>query len=539
MNARRNNRRRGWIPASAGILAATLVSLIALGGCTEPNAQDDVLDVAFQEQISNLDRTFTTKREYIILSQLIDDFLFAVNPDTLDYEPLLAKSYEFVDKTTLDVTLRKGVTFHDGSPLSADDVVYTYRFVIDPANGARAQQHVSKWLDSVEKTGPRSVRFHLSYAYPLALRDMAVTVPIRKAGSYTRDGELDKGALVTRENGLGPYKVVKFDPGREVLLKRYDGYYDGSPKGQPAIDTIRIHTISDWGSQQAGLLSGELDWLYNVPGDIAENLAASGYAKREVGSSMRIGFLVLDAKGITGADNPLTKLKVRRGINHAINRQSIVDNIVRGGAKVIDSSCHPVQFGCEQDVRHYDFDPDKARQLFADAGYPNGFPMTVWAYRNPYVAEAMAQDLRNVGINVDLRYVKLPVLNKARSGGQIQSYFGTWGAGGTPDADATLSVLWNADTDRNFSGDAMVSRKVAEASQTRDKAVRRKLYSQVLKRIADQAYYVPLYAFPQNYVLSNRLDFPAPKDGMPRLYRARWSPPEPDEASGSAAGAQE
>lgn len=525
--------RGGQRLALAGCLLAAAAGLMGLSGCTDETVGDDVLDVAFQEQISNLDRTFTTKREYIILSQLTDDFLFAVDPDTLDYEPLLAKSYDFPDKTTLDVTLRDGVHFHDGSILSADDVVYTYRFVIDPANGARAQQHVAKWLDSVEKTGPLSVRFHLKYAYPLTLRDMAVTVPIRKAGSYERDGELDKSTLVTQENGLGPYKMVKFDPGREVLLKRFDDYYAGSPKGRPAIDTIRIHTISDWGSQQAGLLSDELDWLYNVPGDIAENLAASGFAKREIGTSMRIGFLVLDAKGITGADNPLTRLKVRRGINHAINRQSIVDHIVRGGAQVVDASCHPVQFGCDTDVRHYDFDPDKARALFAEAGYPNGFPMQIWAYRNPYVAEAMAQDLRNVGVNVDLRYVKLPVLNKARSGGRIQSYFGTWGAGGTPDVDATLSVLWNADTDRNFSGDDVVSQKVAEASQTRDKAVRKKLYSQVLKRIADQAYYVPLYAFPQNYVLSKRLIFPAPKDGMPRLYRARWAQ---DGATDSEAG---
>ncbi|MES1926040.1 ABC transporter substrate-binding protein [Salinisphaera sp. T31B1] len=516
-------RRSDGVPAWAGILLAGVIAVAGLTGCTDETAGDDVLDVAFQEQISNLDRTFTTKREYIILSQLIDDFLFAVDPDTLDYEPLLAESYDFIDDTTLDVTLRPGVHFHDGSVLSADDVVYTYRFVIDPANGARAQQHIAKWLDSVEKTGPRSVRFHLKYAYPLTLRDMAVTVPIRKAGSYERDGVLDKSTLVTRENGLGPYKVVQFDPGREVRLKRFDDYYDGSPKGRPAIETIRIHTVSDWGSQQAGLLSGELDWLYNVPGDIAENLAASGFAKREVGTSMRIGFVVLDAKGITGADNPLTKLKVRRGINHAINRTSIVDNIVRGGAQVVDASCHPVQFGCDTDVRHYDFDPDRARELFAEAGYPNGFPMQLWAYRNPYVAEAMAQDLRNVGVDVDLRYVKLPVLNKARSGGRIQSYFGTWGAGGTPDVDATLSVLWNADTDRNFSGDAEVSAKVAEASQTRDKALRKRLYSQVLKRIADQAYYVPLYAFPQNYVLSKRLVFPAPKDGMPRLYRAHWA----------------
>lgn len=517
--------------ARFGVCAWLLVLVVLLAGCTDSQKQDDVLDVAFQEQISNLDHTFTTKREYIILSTLIDDELFEVDPKTLDYKPLLARSYHFEDPTTLDVTLRSGVKFHDGSTLTADDVVYTYRFVINPDNGARAQKHIAKWLASVEKTGPLSVRFHLKYAYPLTLRDMAVTVPIRKAGSYSNNGKLDKSALVTHENGLGPYKVVSFDPGREVVLRRFADYYADSPKGRSPIRTIRIHTVSDWGSQQAGMLSGELDWLYNVPGDIAKNLDSSGFAHREVGSSMRIGFIELDAAGIYKKDDPLTKLKVRRGVNHAINRQALVKHIVGSGAQVINSVCHPVQFGCEQNVRSYDYDPKRAKQLFAEAGYPHGFTMTLWAYRNPYVAESMAQDLRNVGVQVSLRTVKLPVLNKARSAGQIQSYFGTWGAGGTADVDATLSVLWNMSTDRNLAQDQWVADKIAAASKTRDKAVRKKLYSAVLKRIANQAYWVPLYAFPQNYVVNKRLVFPVPRDGMPRLYLAHWKKTSADRAT--------
>lgn len=505
---------------TAGIVVVLLG--LPLVACTQETRQEDVLDVAFQSAISNLDHIFTTKREYIILSQLIDDFLFQVDPESLEYEPLLAESYEFVDPTTLDIQLRSGVKFHDGSTLTADDVVYTYRFVIDPDNGARAQQHISKWLVSVEKTGRLSVRFHLKFPYPLALRDMAVTVPIRKANSYDVDGELDKSALVTQENGLGPYEVVEFVPGREVLLKRFDQYYAASPKGQPQIETIRIHTVSDWGAAQAGVLAGELDWLYNVPNDIAQNLAASGYAKRLVGPSMRIGFILLDAAGITGSDNPLTQLAVRRAINYAIDRESIVKNLVGEGATVIHSGCNPVQFGCEQDVKRYPHNPEKARELLAEAGYSNGFELPLWAYREPYVAEAIAQDLRDVGIDVDMRYVQLPVLNKARSGGAIPAYFGTWGAGGTADVAATLSVHWNLETDRNLARDPAVAQWVADAEKTRDKERRRELYSSALKRIADQAYWVPLYVYPQNYIVNERLIFPVPRDGLPRLYGTRW-----------------
>ncbi|MES1937392.1 ABC transporter substrate-binding protein [Salinisphaera hydrothermalis] len=519
----------------AALLAIMLVGLAALlSGCSGQRTHDHVLDVAFQSEISNLDHTYTTKRAYIILSQLTDDYLFLVDPKTLDYKPLLAKSYHFENDTTLDVKLRHDVHFHDGSKMTARDVVYTYRFVMDPANGARAQQHIGQWLKSVEQTGPYSVRFHLKYAYPLALRDMAITVPIRKAGSYTVDGKLDKSALATHENGLGPYKVVAFSPGHEVTLQRFDDYYQDSPKGRPAIKTIRIHTITDWGAAQAGVLSGELDWLYNVPSLIARNLAASGYAKREVGSSMRIGFIELDAAGLVAKNDPLTQLKVRRGINYAIDRPAIVKNLVGKGAKIIDAACNPVQFGCAQDVRRYAYDPAKAKRLFAEAGYPHGFKLTLWAYREPYVSQAMAHDLRAAGLDVSLRYVKLPVLNKARSGGRIQAYFGTWGAGGTADVAATLDVMWNMGTDRNLARDEELARTIAAASRTRDKTVRKRLYRKALRRIAEQAYWVPLYVFPQNYVMSNDLIFPVPRDGLPRLYRARWA----DTSAATSGGAR-
>lgn len=506
-----------------GVIATGLLVPSLLAGCGESAPkQDRVLDVAFRAEISNLDHTFTTKRAYIILSQLTDTYLFYVDPETLEYVPLAAKSYTFRDDTTLDITLRDGITFHDGTTLTAEDVVYTYRWITDPAHGARAMRHVGQWLKSVEKTGPMSVRFHLEYAYPLVLRDMAITVPLRDEGSYEKNGKINKKALVLDENGAGPYKVVKFSPGQEVVLERYEDYFENSPKGMPTIDNIRIRTMPDWGSQAAAMRSDDLDFMYNVPPDVAANLAKTDNAKLVEGEAMRIGFIQLDAAGITGADNPLTKLNVRRGLNHAINREAIVSQLVRGKSKVINSACNPIQFGCEQDVMTYDYDPQRARELFAQAGYPNGFSLDLWAYRERLVAEAIAGNLREVGIDVNLRYVKLPVLNKARAEGEIQSYFGTWGAGGTADVAATLNVLWNMHTDRNLARDETIAAKVKAASQTRDKTERRALYSAVLKRIAKKAYYVPLYAYPKNYVVAEDVVFKAPRDGLTRLFLARW-----------------
>ena len=499
------------------VLALTVGSGTAFAG-----KKDDTLTIAFQRGILDLDYTQTTKREYIILSHLTDDRLFEVDPGTLKIVPAVASSYKFADDLTLDVTLRKDVKFHDGSKLTADDVVYTYKYALDADAHNKLSKKLGSWLASVEKTGPYSVRFKLKVPYPLALRDMAARIPLRKNGIYEEGGKYVKTAQSAKLTGTGPYKVVSFEPGKKVVLERFDGYYKESPKGVPAIKTIVIRSIPDWGTQQAELMSGGIDWMYSVPTDMAENMAKTGRAIDLKGPSLRVGFIVLDAAGVTAKDGPLTKKAVRQALNHAIDRQAIVDNLVKGDSKVIYSACHPAQFGCAQDVRRYDFDPKKARKMIADAGYPNGFKLALWAYREKEVAEAIAADLTKVGVKVDLRYVKLGALNKARKKGQIPAYFGSWGSGGLADTAAIANVHWRKGSDRNLSGDPELTKLMIGAEKTRDPEKRAELYEKGLKRIAEEAYWVPLYTFTLNYLVSKDLNFPVPRDGLPRLYKASW-----------------
>ena len=501
------------------ILVVLVIALVAVQPAVA-GKKDDTMVVAFVREILNLDYMHTTKREYIILSDLIDETLFYVNPTTFKIEPNLAASYNYVDDKTIDVTLRKDVKFHDGSKMTADDVFYTYHYVIeDKVN--KPHKTTVRWLESVEKTGPYSVRFKLKVTYPLALRDMARRIRIRKNGIYGTTGNYNKQAQATALVGLGPYKVKSFTPGKELLLERFDGYFK-SPKGKVAIGKIKIRSIPDLGTQQAELMTGNIDWMYNVPMDIARNMGNTGKAVHIEGPSMRIGFLILDAGGYTGKDNPLTKVDVRRAIIHAINRESIVKNLVGGTSKVVHAACHPIQFGCTDDVQKYEYDTAKAKKLIAGAGYPNGFNLDLWAYRERQVSEAIASDLKKAGINVNLRYSKLSALNKARKDRKIQAYFGTWGSGGTADTAAIANVHWSIDTDRNISGDPKVTELMLGAEKTNDPKKREALYREGLQLIAEQAYWAPLYAFTANYLTSNDLNFPVPQDGLPRLYSTSW-----------------
>ncbi|MGH1357996.1 MAG: ABC transporter substrate-binding protein [Burkholderiaceae bacterium] len=502
--------------------ALTVATTLALGAATPAWAAkaDDMLTVAFQRGILNLDYTQTTKREYIILSELTDDRLFNVDNQTLELIPAVGKSFKYVNDLTIDVELRDDVSFHDGSKLTADDVVYTYTYALDKSTRNKLTKRMARWLKKVEKTGSHSVRFSLNVPYPLAVRDMARRVPLRQNGIYHADGEYKKTAQTTRLNGTGPYRVVSFLPGKKVVLERFDDYYGA--KGKPAIKTIVVRAIPDWGTQQAELLSGGIDWMYSVPTDMAENMGKTGKAEHLKGPSMRVGFLVLDAAGKTGAGAPLTKQKVRQAIIHAIDRQSIVDHLVKGSAEVIHAACHPVQFGCTDNVQKYPYDPSKAKQLISEAGYPDGFELDLWAYREKDVAEAIAADLNKAGIKLNLRYVKLNALNKARRAGQIPAYFGTWASGGTADVAALANVHWREGSDRNLSGDPKVTELMLGAEDTNDSDKRLALYDQGLKLIAEQAYWAPLYSFTLNYLINTELNFPVRKDGLPRLYEASW-----------------
>lgn len=347
---------------------------------------------------------------------------------------------------------------------------------------------------------------------------MAQRIMLRKAGTYDAGGTINRDAMAQNLIGTGPYKVTSFEPGQELVLERFDDYFGE----KPAIKTIIVRNLPDIGTQQAEMMSGGINWMFNVPLDLAESLGATPTATHLSGPDLRIAFVVLDAAGYTDPNGPLTKTLVRQAINHALNKAEMAKFLVGGSAEAIHTACHPAQFGCDQSVRDYPYDPEKAKALLAEAGYPNGFDLELWAYREKPVAEAVAADLTAIGIKVNLRYVKLESLNQARAAHDIPAYIGTWGSGGTADTAAIARIHFSMETDRNLSGDEALATEVLSAEQTNDQAKRAVIYTKALGEIADKAYWAPLFTYSANYLVSPDLDFPLDPDGLPRLQNASW-----------------
>jgi peptide/nickel transport system substrate-binding protein len=269
-------------------------------------------------------------------------------------------------------------------------------------------------------------------------------------------------------------------------------------------------------------MAGGIDWTYQVPYEIAEDVAKSGRAVHLSGPSMRIGYIVMDAAGKHQAKNPFTNVKVRQAVNHAIDREAIATKIVRGKAGALHTACNPAQFGCAQDVTKYEFSPQKAKALLAEAGYPNGFEVDFWAARERPVMEAIVNQLGQAGIKANLRYVKGPTMSKARREGQIAIYYGSSGSFSVPDAGAVVPDKFAPDSDENYTGNPEVGQTVAAAVNSYDPKVRTQNFRKALQTIADQAYWAPVYYYSEEYLISREVEFAAPKDGMQRLFLVRW-----------------
>jgi peptide/nickel transport system substrate-binding protein len=501
---------------SAAILAAVLLG----GGVASVAAQKsaDTLRITMRDALTNIDPYYNNLRTGVVMHHQAWDALVYRNPDTFKLEPLLATEWKMPDATTIDFTLRPGVKFHDGSPLTADDVVYTVNLVADPMSKVSTPSNYN-WLDKAEKTGELSVRVRLKRPNPAALEYFALVLPIYPKAYRERVGA---EAYVKAPVGAGPYKVTKFDAGAAVEFERFEDYWAGSPKGKPAIKKMSVRFVPDAATEMTELLAGRADWIWNMNPDQLEGVNRMPNLQAVRKESMRIGYLALDAAGRTGADNPMTKLKVRQAVWHAIDRQAIADKLVTGGSRVPLAPCFPPQFGCDGEIAVlYDYNPAKAKQLLAEAGFPNGFDVELTSYVLPQWGSAVQNYLQAVGIRARLNQLQVQALVQRAKAGELRMYLGSWGSYSINDVSAILPNFFDGGAD-DYARDPDVIKWLTEGGSSNDAEVRKKAYSAAVQRITERAYWAPLHTYVTTYGHSKAVDFTPYPDELPRFFLAKW-----------------
>jgi peptide/nickel transport system substrate-binding protein len=492
------------------------IAAVAFAAPADAGKRDNSLKIAVDQVPESIDSYYNNIRIGVIITHMIWDHLVYRDPRTNEYKGGLATAWRWIDDKTLEFDLRQGVKFHNGEPFDADDVVHTINFVVKPENKITNISNVA-WMAGAEKVDQYKVRIRLKEPFPAALEYLAGPVPIYPNEYHAQVGP--KG-MNEKPVGTGPHKVVEHQPGRLVRFERNKDYFKDSPRPQPTIDKIELRLIPDRNTQQAELLAGGLDWIYNVAPDQAEQLKLVPNLEVQAGETMRIAFLQFNATDKSPAPQ-LRDVRVRRAINHAIDRTAILKSVV-GGGRVIDVMCFPPQFGCDDSqAPKYAYDPAKAKALLAEAGFGNGFDLDFYAYRDRQQTEAIIGYLRAVGIRANLRFVQYVAGRDGLREGKVAFMHQTWGSYSVNDVSANTPVFFKFTPD-DVSRDEQVRDLLQKGDSVIDPAARKEAYAKALARIADQAYTVPLFSLPVYYAYTKDMTFTAYPDELPRFWESRW-----------------
>ena len=468
--------------------------------------------------IEHVDNYVNTNRTGIWFSRMVWDQLIYREPKTFEYKPLLAKSWKALSDTVWQFELRQGVKFHNGEAFDADDVVYTLNWISNPKNGVKVQRNVN-WIKEARKVGPYTVDVEMKRPFPQAFEFLSGPITIYPNEYYAKVGP---DGMHKAPVGTGPMKVVSIKTAEEYVFEKNKGYTWGSPKGEAQVDKMVVREIADVQTQIAELLAGGIDITADISADHVTQIGGvSGFTALQAGT-MRTGYIGFDAAG-RGNHEPVTKLKVRQAMAHAIDRKSLVKNLIRGDAGVIHTPCFPTQFGCDVNAAvKYEFDQGKAKKLLAEAGYPNGFDIDFYTFRPADWAEAVMGDLAKVGIKAKL--TKMPYFalrDKQRKEGTTPMFLMDWGSYSMNDMSAITSHFFKKGPD-DFALDDDVAKWLEAGDTNSDASVRKANYAKAIQKITGQVYWLPMFNHVRNYGYRKELKFIPYQDEIPRFWQYGW-----------------
>lgn len=323
-------------------------------------------------------------------------------------EASLATGWTVVDDKTWEFKLRPGVTFHDGTPFTADDVVFTFGRIPQVLNSPSSFVFAVKPIAKIEVVDPLTIRFHTTAPEPLLPYNMAtVRIVSRKHGEGAATSAYN---TMTAAVGTGPFRLKSFAVGENAVFERNDAWWDK----KPAWTAVNYRAVTNDASRIAALRSGELDIIDQVPPrDVAEMktnpkvdvVSMSGqrliYLAPDVGRKETP--FVTDNAGKPLVPNPLLDLRVRQALSMGINRDAIRDRIMDGFSVPTGQIMPQGASGYVAEIKPDPYDPDRARKLLAEAGFPQGFAITLHGPNNRYVndskiMEAIAQMWTRIGV---------------------------------------------------------------------------------------------------------------------------------------------
>ncbi len=446
------NITRGTFVATAGLLV--------LGIFATAPAQSQNLTLAVAASPTSVDPHYHNLGPNNTLAHHIFGKLVDMDPHARP-QPALALSWKPVGERSWEFRLRPGVKFHDGSPFTAADVAYTIARVPTVKNSPGSFVLYTKAITEVQQIDPLTVRLTTRAVLPLLPIDLS-QVYILPHGLGPEPATEDFNSLKDAI-GTGAYRITTYRHGDVAMLERFDGFWGPKPHWQKVV----YRMIPNDGARVAALVSGDVDLIEAVPTtDIARLRQDSRVALSEA-VSLRFTYVAFDrthAKNpgfVTGpngeplAVNPLEDVRVRQALSRAINREAIVERVMEGAAVATGQFLTEASSSYVPDLKVPAYDPEGARRLLAEAGYPNGFRLTLHGPNDRYVndekvVQAIGQMWSRIGVQTEVDASTWSNFVTRAGKQEFPAFFVAWGTSSGEATNALRALLHSYDKDRGF-----------------------------------------------------------------------------------------
>ncbi|TDH62823.1 ABC transporter substrate-binding protein [Dankookia rubra] len=508
------------------LLLACLATGIALPAAAQ---QPGVLNIGIGGAVTSVDPHFYNASPNNSLAMHIFDRLVERDAAAQPY-PGLAESWRTVSDTVWEFRLRSGVKWHDGRDFTAEDVAFTIQRTPNVPGSPGGFGGFVRAIERVEVVDPLTIRFHTAKPHPLLPTELASVAVISKhagEGASTEDYNSGKAAI-----GTGPYRLTAYRPGDRSELARNEAYF----RGPEPWARVNYRFIGNDGARTAALLAGDVDLIDQVPSTDLNRLKRDPKLTVSEVQGLRLIYLATDHSrqkdvpftsdndGKPLAANPFNDVRVRRALSMSINRAALAERVMEGTAQPTGQWLPPGTFGYNPEVKPPAFDPDGAKRLLAEAGYPQGFRMTLHSPNDRYpndskAAQAAAQMFSRIGIRTEVEAVPWASFSQRSNRQDYAIRLAGWGSVTGEASYALVNILGTFDREKRTGAsnagrysNPELDALTARAAATIDDKAREALLQQAVGMAMDDVAIIPLFQLVNSWALRKGLTYGARMD---------------------------
>ncbi|RNA68071.1 glutathione ABC transporter substrate-binding protein [Alteribacter keqinensis] len=417
--------------------------------------------------------------------------------EDMELEPLLATDWEAVEDDLWEFELREDVTFHDGSEFNAEVVKANFDRVLDP-EVASPRQFLFEMIEEVIIVDDYTVQFKTEYPFaplPSHLAHTGGSMISKDAidADYEamEDGESPGSVLNSEPAGTGFFKFESRDTGNEVVLAKNEDYWGENAK----VDQVTFRVISEPSTRVGNLETGDIHISYPVEPNNKSRVEAMDIADVYEQRSLSTAYV-----GFNNDKEPFDDPKVRQALTMAIDKSAIIDGILEGNATEAIAPINDQVFGFSDSVDELGYDPERAKELLAEAGYEDGFETTIWTNESAEredIAIIVQDQLSEIGVDVSIEVLEWGAYLDNTANGQHDMFILGW-VTVTGDADYGMFPLFHSSQkgaagNRTFTDNAELDDVLDQARRETDDATREDLYEQALEILVEDAPMLSLY----------------------------------------------